>query len=64
MEKKFRRNMDKCIMGGVCNGIADYTNTDVILWRLLFVLGTIFTIFPFVLTYLIMWIIVPQKTDY
>ena len=61
MEKKFRRNMENSVCGGVCNGIADYTDVDVTFWRLLFLFGTIFTVFPFILTYLIMWIVVPQK---
>ena len=49
------------MLGGVCNGLSDYTNVDVIIWRLLFIRGTLFTIFPFILTYIILWIVLPSE---
>jgi len=60
-EKKFRRITNGSLMGGVCTGLAEHFDTDVTLFRLLFVLGTVFTVFPFILTYIILWIAVPQK---
>lgn len=60
MKKILTRKSDS-VLGGVCSGLSDYTTVDVTLWRLLFVLGTIFTVFPFILTYIILWILVPLE---
>lgn len=60
MEKRLTRRKDSAL-GGVCSGLSDYTNVDVTIWRLLFVLGTLFTVFPFILTYLILWILIPLE---
>lgn len=61
MNKRLTRKLKNCMLGGVCNGLSDYTNVDVIIWRLLFILGTLFTIFPFILTYIILWIVLPSE---
>ena len=50
-------------VGGVCEGLGEYSDTDPVIWRLLFIFGSIFTIFPFLLTYIIMWIVLPLKKD-
>jgi phage shock protein PspC (stress-responsive transcriptional regulator) len=60
-KRELRRSMSKGQIGGVCAGIADYTDTDVTIWRLLFVIGTLFTVLPFILIYLIMWIVIPEE---
>ncbi len=58
--KKLTRNIDNKIIGGVCAGLADYFEIDVILFRLIFILG-LFSTFPFILTYIILWIIMPKN---
>lgn len=50
MRKFFRSQTDKKIFG-VCSGLARYTNTDVALWRIGFLVG-IFTPLPVVIFYL------------
>jgi len=60
MIRKLRR-ITPGILGGVCEGIGEYTNTDPMMWRLIFILGTIFTWIPFALTYIILWAILPTK---
>lgn len=59
MKKLFRSTTDSRI-GGVCGGIAEYTNSDSTIWRLLFV-ALIFAPFPMILMYLLAWIIIPKK---
>lgn len=56
-----RRNEKNGYIGGVCAGVSDYTKTDVVIWRFLFLFGSILTTLPFVLIYIILWIIMPSK---
>jgi len=51
MRKFFRSQTDKKIFG-VCSGLARYTNTDVALWRIGFLVG-IFTPLPVIIFYLV-----------
>jgi phage shock protein C len=58
--KKLYRSKRNKIIAGVCAGIAEYFNIDPTIVRLIYILLTIFTaVAPFVIIYLIMWIIVP-----
>jgi phage shock protein C len=59
MRKLYRSSTDKRI-GGVCGGIAEYTESDPAIWRLLFV-ALIFTPFSTILFYLLAMIILPKK---
>jgi len=59
MKKLFRSAVDKRI-SGVCGGMAEYTNSDPTLWRLLFV-ALIFAPFPIVFLYLLASVIIPKK---
>jgi phage shock protein C len=59
MRKLYRSSTDKQI-GGVCGGIAEYTDSDPAVWRLLFV-ALIFAPFPTILFYLLAMIIIPKK---
>jgi len=70
-KKRFFRDPDGKMVGGVCAGISAYFNIDPIFPRLFFVVFTVFGIgatnwwhwhfgpFFFVLTYLILWAILP-----
>jgi phage shock protein PspC (stress-responsive transcriptional regulator) len=49
-------------IGGVCTGLGYYFNTDPVYFKLGFVFGTLFGIFPSVLTYIVLWIILPEKS--
>ncbi len=57
-ERKLYRDIDRNVFGGVCSGLAYYTNVDVLVFRILFVCLFIFGSFGFWI-YVIMWIVVP-----
>ncbi|UHG92456.1 PspC domain-containing protein [Spirosoma oryzicola] len=57
--KKFFRNPEDKVLGGVASGIAAYFGVDRGVIRLLFVLGIVFFGVGFLL-YLVLWIIAPQ----
>ena len=53
---KLFRQPDKGYLGGVCFGIAKYTHTDPIIWRVL----AVFT--PSLLIYIVLWILLEKGT--
>jgi phage shock protein PspC (stress-responsive transcriptional regulator) len=60
--KRMYRNPDDSIISGVCGGIGAYLNTDPVLFRILFVLFTVFGVGAFV--YIALWIALPPaNTD-
>ncbi len=59
MRKLFRSQFEKKL-GGICGGLALYTNSDPSVWRLIF-LALIFSPFPMILFYLLAWIIIPKS---
>jgi phage shock protein C len=61
--KLYRSNTEK-VFGGVCGGLADYLNIDVVILRIIFVLLALFG-GGGVLIYIILWIAIPaQIADY
>lgn len=60
MKKLYRSTTDKKI-AGVCGGLAEYTDVDPTVWRLLFVLLTLMGGFPGIILYIIMCIVVPIR---
>lgn len=58
-DKKFFRNPDERVLGGVASGIAAYFGFDTIWARLFFVIATIFWGFGPTL-YIILWIVIPE----
>ena len=60
-EKLLRRPVKGKTIGGVCAAIANYFNTDVVLIRVLFVLGLFLLLGTSLLLYLILWIVVPEE---
>lgn len=60
--KRLTRSGRDKMLAGICGGIADYMVVDPTVVRLIFALATFFTVvFPGVLIYLIMWIVVPKE---
>ncbi len=57
-ERKIYRDIDHNIIGGVCSGLAYYTDIDVVIWRIVFACLLIFGSFGFWI-YVIMWIVIP-----
>lgn len=47
------------MLGGVCAGVAEYTNADVNIIRLIVVLATIFGLGSMILVYIVAWVILP-----
>jgi phage shock protein PspC (stress-responsive transcriptional regulator) len=43
----------------VCSGLAAYFDTEIVLWRILFVIAIFIPIIPGLITYIILWIAVP-----
>ncbi len=62
MKKLYRSTTNKKI-GGVCGGLAEFTGMDATLWRLIFVLLALPGGLPGVVPYIIMWIVVPSKSE-
>ncbi len=60
---KLYRNTNSKVIGGVASGLADYFEIDVVLIRVLFVLGFFIpTTFPIVILYIALWIAMPNIT--
>lgn len=59
VNKRFFRNPDDKILGGVCSGISAYFDIDPIWMRLAFALSVIFA-GTGILIYIILWIIIPE----
>ena len=59
---RFQRSRRKALLGGVCSGIAEISDTPSWVWRFLFTfaffLGGIS-----VVVYILLWIFVPQKSS-
>ena len=57
--KKLYRDTKKGKIGGVCSGLAEYFNIDVLVIEIIFILGLIQGIA--LIPYLIMWVVIPEK---
>ncbi len=63
MKKIYRSKSDQKI-AGICGGLGELLGLDPTLIRLALIFGTIVTgFFPLVLTYIVGWFIIPEKTD-
>lgn len=49
-------------IGGVCQALSDYFGIDESLIRIIFII-LIFTPFPIIITYLLMWILIPLQNN-
>jgi len=62
-KKRMYRNPDDKIIGGVCSGLGAYLDTDPVLFRILFVITSLFFGTGFLL-YLVLWVALPEaNTD-
>ena len=60
-KKLFRSKKDR-FLAGICAGIGEYLGVDPTIVRVVFVLLTLATgIFPGLLFYFILWVIIPEK---
>jgi len=60
--KKLQRD-SPAEMGGVCGGIAKYFGIDETVIRILFLIG-IFTPFPIIFMYILLWIFMPKEKHF
>ena len=59
MTKRLTRKPRNAWIGGVCSGLADHLGVDPILIRIAFVALLFVGVFPAVVLYLLLWVIVP-----
>lgn len=59
VSKRLYRNPEDMVISGVCGGIGAYLNTDPVLFRILFVIATLFG-GAGILIYVVFWIAVPK----
>lgn len=59
--KRLTRSRDDKMLGGVCGGIARYTNVDANLIRLVAVVGLLLGAGSLGLAYLIAWALMPEE---
>jgi phage shock protein C len=50
-------------IGGVCSGLGDYFDIDEVFVKIIF-FALIFTPFPIILTYFLLWIFMPKEPKY
>lgn len=62
--KKLYRSKKNRMIAGICGGIAEIFSLDPTIVRLAVVLAALITaVFPFVITYIIGWIIIPEEDE-
>ena len=61
--KKMERPRTGRMLAGVCAAIANYTNMDATVVRLVYTLLTLFTAFSGVIVYFILLIIIPEEKN-
>ena len=62
MTQKLYRSNDR-VLGGVCAGLAEYFDFDPTLVRIAYAFLAVCTVFPGILLYIIMWIVMPKKNN-
>ncbi|MBQ6548438.1 MAG: PspC domain-containing protein [Prevotella sp.] len=60
MDKKLTRSNDR-VIAGVCSGIAEYLDFDIVMVRLAYAFLTLFTCFSGVIFYIVLWIVMPER---
>jgi phage shock protein C len=62
MERRLMRSRRSRMIAGVCGGIAEYTNTDPTIVRLIWALVTLFpaTLPVGLIGYILAWLIIPE----
>jgi phage shock protein PspC (stress-responsive transcriptional regulator) len=58
--KRLFRNTSNAMLAGVASGLAEYFGVDVLLIRLLFIIGVLVTFGWGILLYIVLWLVVPE----
>lgn len=62
MTKRLYRSRNQKLVGGVLGGLSVYFGHDPIFWRLGFIILLAITgVMPFVLVYLVAWVLIPEE---
>jgi phage shock protein PspC (stress-responsive transcriptional regulator) len=61
MNKKLMKSDDR-VLAGVCGGLAEYFDFDPVLVRVAYAFLTLFTAFSGLLLYIVLWIVMPDKS--
>ncbi len=65
MNKSKLTRSNNRVIAGVCAGLAEWLGWDIALVRLLYLIVSIFSAgFPGILAYIILWIVMPEETDF
>ena len=59
--KRLERDLSNKVLGGVCSGLSNYFGVDPIFWRILFIILCFIPAIPGILTYIILWIVMPES---
>ena len=59
--KKLYRSTTNRMLGGVCAGLAEYFNVDPTLVRVIAVLLFLIPAIPALLSYLVIWALIPER---
>lgn len=62
-KRRFYRDPEQTVLGGVCGGLSVYFDMDPVIVRIIFVVLTLITTGVGVLAYLILWIAVPKAVN-
>lgn len=60
VKRLYRSKKDK-VLGGVCGGIAQYLQVDVVVVRLIWAIFTLISMGVGVLAYILAWVIIPEE---
>ena len=64
MKRLYRSNKDK-VIAGICGGIGEMTSYDPTIVRMIMIFIALVTaVVPFVLTYIIGWLIIPVNPEH
>ena len=58
---KIHRSRNNRWIAGVCGGLGEYFNIDPTLIRLIWAVGTVFSMGFGIILYIIFWIVIPEK---
>jgi len=60
MGKKLYRSRENRMIAGICGGLGEYLDADPTVIRIVFVILALFGLFPGVLLYLALWLVIPD----
>lgn len=62
ISRRLYRDTDNALLGGVLSGLAAYTNTSVLLVRIIFIALLIISFGTMLIVYLLLWVLIPEAT--